>query len=199
MRDVVAPALRANRQVTAELTALAPGSDPDDALERANAALPVTRAALAKTDVPPVARTALRAQVSYLGVVRDTLQLDTDDGQLDRLGGASARLVVAARAHRPARPAGVRVGRRRQEAEGVGDRRARAGAAPVAPVAAAPAATPTPAPPVATPTPTATPTPIPTPVAAEESAPQLHPRRARLRERLTQRRSRRAAVTLPGA
>jgi serine/threonine protein kinase len=91
VRDVVTPALRANRRVTAELKALAPGSEPGDALERANAALPVTRAALAKADVP-AARRALRAQVSYLDVVRDTLELDTGDGQLDRLGGVSARL-----------------------------------------------------------------------------------------------------------
>ena len=194
VRDVVAPALRANRRVTAELTALVPGSDAGDALERANAALPVTRSALAKADVPD-ARKALRAQVSYLGVVRDTLQLDTDDGQLDRLGGASARLVSRLERIDPLVPrASASVGGA-QKLKAWATAELAPAPVPVAPVAAAPAATPTPAPPVATPTPT----PIPTPVAAEESAPQLHPRRARLRERLNQRRSRRAAITLPGA
>ena len=51
----------------------------------------MTKTALAKADVP-AARSALRAQVSYLRVVRDTLKLDTDGGA-ERLGNASARLV----------------------------------------------------------------------------------------------------------
>ena len=79
-------------ELSFELKALAPGSEPDFALDRVGNALPATRRALAGAEVP-AARSALRAQVSYLKVVRDTLKLETDDGQLDRLGGASARLV----------------------------------------------------------------------------------------------------------
>jgi hypothetical protein len=92
-RHELGPALRADRRVTAELTALVPGSDPGAALERADDALSATRTALANARVP-AARSALRAQVSYLRVVRDTLRLDTGDGQLDRLGGLSSRLVL---------------------------------------------------------------------------------------------------------
>ena len=84
--------MRVGRQLTFELKSLVPGSTPDLALDRVDTALPATRRALAGADVP-AARSALRAQVSYLKVVRDTLKLETGDGQLDRLGGASARLV----------------------------------------------------------------------------------------------------------
>jgi serine/threonine protein kinase len=92
VRHDLGPAMRANRQLTAELTGLVPGSDPGAALERADAALTATRTALANAEVP-AARSALRAQVSYLRAVGDTLRLDTDIGQLDRLGRFSGRLV----------------------------------------------------------------------------------------------------------
>jgi hypothetical protein len=192
VREVVAPALRANRRVTAELKELVPGSDPDAALKRADAALPVTRSALAKTDVP-AARSALRAQVSYLGVVRDTLKLDAD-GQ--RLGGASSRLVDRLERIEPLVP---------NAADSVGGARklkawATAELAPP-PTAATPVAvsTPTPTPiPAATPAPTVTPTATATPTVeppAVATPEPLHPRR----ERRALRRSLREAVRLPGA
>ena len=212
VRDVVTPALKVNRRVTAELTALAPGSDPDDALDRVQAALPTTRDAVEETDVP-AARKALRAQVTYLAIVRDALQLDTDDGQLDRLGGASARLVSRLERIEPIVP-------RASDSVG-GARKLKAWAlaelapapTPIAPVAAAGAgaAAATSIPPAASPEPTA-PTPAPTPaveppaptaeppaVATPVAAPRFQPRRARLQERLQLRRSRRAAVRPPGA
>ena len=197
---MVDPALRANRRVTAELTELVPGSDPDAALERADAALPVTKSALAKADVP-AARSALRAQVSYLGVVRDTLKLDTDG---ERLGGASARLVDRLERIEPLVPdASDSVG---------GARKLKAWATaelappptPAAPVAAAPPRSrrrrrprrprrrPR-RPPTVTPTPTPTATPPPV---AEAEQQQLPPR---LRERLERRRSRLESVRHPGA
>jgi len=92
VRQELGPALRANRQVTAELTQLVPGSDPGAALLQADAALAATRTALANAGVP-AARSALRAQVRYLRGVRDTLRLDTDHARLERIGGLSARLV----------------------------------------------------------------------------------------------------------
>ena len=92
LRTELASPVRVGRQLTFELKSLVPGSTPDFALDRVDNALPATRRALAGAEVP-AARSALRAQVSYLKVVRDTLKLETGDGQLDRLGGASARLV----------------------------------------------------------------------------------------------------------
>jgi len=214
VRGVITPALQANGRVTAELRALAPGADPDDALDRADAALPVTRKALARADVPD-ARTALRAQASYLNVVRDTLRLDP--GQVDRLGGASARLVTRLERIEPLVPGA---------ADSVGGaRKLKAWAtaelapapSPVAPVAAGdPAAVaPSPAPvaketaaspdpeptPAATaePTPTATPAAVPTPAATPDPSAtpaqtrQFRPRRA-LRRIL-----RRQVLKQPGA
>jgi hypothetical protein len=194
VRHDLVPALRANRRVTAELTELVPGSDPGAALERADAALPATRTALANADVP-AARSALRAQVSYLRVVRDTLRLETDLGQLDRLGGLSGRLVSRLERIEPLLP-------RASESVG-GARKLKAWAtaelapppAAVAPVPVLPAAAPT-----ATPTQTATPTPeatpaatatatataTPTPAATAPPPRVLHPRRARLQEHLSE-------------
>jgi Protein kinase domain len=159
VRHDLVPALRANRRVTAELTELVPGSDPDTALVQADAALAATRTALANADVP-AARSALRAQISYLRVVRDTLRLDTDHGQRDRLGGLSGRLVSRLERLEPLVP--------RASASVGGARRLKAWAtaelapppAAVAPVPVAAAAAPT-----ATPTQTATPRPEATPTA----------------------------------
>ena len=188
VRHELDPAQRANRRVTAELTAIVPGSDPGAALERADAALTVTRTALANAGVP-AARSALRAQVSYLRAVGDTLRLDTDHAQLDRLGGLSGRLVARLERVEPLVP--------RASASVGGARKLKAWAtaelapppAPAAPVPAAPvaapaatqAATATPTP-EATPTPTATATPTPVATAAPPRAP--HPLRARLRAHL---------------
>ena len=182
------PALRANRRVTAELTELVPGSDPGTALVQADAALTATRTALANAGVP-AARSALRAQVSYLRAVGDTLRLDTDQAQLERLGGLSGRLVSRLERVEPLVP--------RASASVGGARKLKAWAtaelapppAAAAPVPAAPAAAP-----AATPTPTATPTPEATPTAtstatptpvATASPPRAHrPRRARVRAHL---------------
>ena len=182
------PALRANRQVTAELTELVPGSDPGTALVQADAALTATRTALANAGVP-AARSALRAQVSYLRAVGDTLRLDTDQAQLERLGGLSGRLVSRLERVEPLVPrAAASVGGARKlkawaTAE-LAPPPAAAAPVPAAP-AAAPAATPTP---TATPTPEATPTATstatPTPVATAAPPRAHHPRRARLRARL---------------
>jgi hypothetical protein len=188
VRHELDPALRANRRVTAELTALVPGSDPGAALERTDAALRVTRTALANAGVP-AARSALRAQVSYLRAVGDTLRLDTDHAQLDRLGGLSGRLVARLERVEPLVP--------RASASVGGARKLKAWAtaelapppAPAAPVPAAPVAAPAATPaqtatptPEATPTPTATATPTPVATAAPPRAP--HPLRARLRAHL---------------
>ena len=159
------PALRANRRVTAELTELVPGSDPGTALVQADAALPATRTALANAGVP-AARSALRAQVSYLRAVGDTLRLDTDRAQLERLGGLSGRLVSRLERVEPLVP--------RASASVGGARKLKAWAtaelapppAAAAPVPAAPAAAP-----AATPAPTATPTPQATPTATSTATP----------------------------
>jgi hypothetical protein len=188
VRHDLDPALRANRRVTAELTALVPGSDPGAALERADAALTATRTALANARVP-AARSALRAQVSYLRAVGDVLRLDTDDAQLDRLGGLSGRLVSRLERVDPLVPrASASVGGARKlkawaTAELAPPPAAAAPltAAPVAAPAATPAQTATPTP-EATPTPTATAT--PTPVAPASPPRARHPRRARLRAHL---------------
>ena len=188
VRHELDPALRANRRVTAELTALVPGSDPGAALERTDAALRVTRTALANAGVP-AARSALRAQVSYLRAVGDTLRLDTDHAQLDRLGGLSGRLVSRLERVEPLVPrAAASVGGARKlkawaTAELAPPPAAAAPlpAAPVAAPAATPAQTATPTP-EATPTPTATAT--PTPVATASPPRAHHPRRARLRAHL---------------
>ena len=91
VREVVAPALRANARLSRELKALDPGSDPEDALERADAALAATTAAREQRVAP--ARPALRAQAAYLRVVRSALKLRASEAQLAGLGGVSARLV----------------------------------------------------------------------------------------------------------
>jgi hypothetical protein len=184
VRDDLGPALSANRRITAELTKLLPGSDPGAARERAAAALSATRSALSNAEVP-AARSALRAQVSYLRVVGDTLRLDTGNGQLERLGGLSGRLISRLERVDPLVP--------RASASVGGARKLKAWAttelapppAVVAPVATAPAATPAQ---TATPTPEATPMPTatatPTPVATASPPRAHHPRRARLRQRL---------------
>ena len=187
-RHDLGPALRANRRVTAELTELVPGSDPGTALVQADAALTATRTALANAGVP-AARSALRAQVSYLRAVGDTLRLDTDHAQLERLGGLSGRLVSRLERVEPLVPrASASVGGARKlkawaTAE-LAPPPAAAAPVPAAP-AAAPAATPTP---TATPTPEATPTATstatPTPVATAAPPRAPHPRRARLRAHL---------------
>ena len=184
------PRSRAARQrrVTAELTELVPGSDPGTALVQADAALTATRTALANAGVP-AARSALRAQVSYLRAVGDTLRLDTDLAQLERLGGLSGRLVSRLERVEPLVP--------RASASVGGARKLKAWAtaelapppAAVAPVPAAPAAAPAATPiQTATPTPEATPTATstatPTPVAAAAPPRAAHPRRARLRAHL---------------
>ena len=91
VRQVVAPALRTNARLSRELEALVPGSDPEDALERADAALAATTAAREQRVAP--ARPALRAQAAYLRVVRSALKLRASEAQLAGLGGVSARLV----------------------------------------------------------------------------------------------------------
>jgi serine/threonine protein kinase len=217
VRDVITPALRANQRVTAELRALAPGADPDDALDRADAALPVTRDALARADVP-AARSALRAQASYLDVVRDTLRLDP--GEVDKLGGASARLVARLERIDPLVPGAADSvgGAKKLKAWAIAELVPTPDAtAPVAvagetaaPIPAAVDAAAKPEPPAeaeaeaappeptVTPSPTATPTPIATPTstpaAAAPRARQFHPRRALRRILRNQR-----AVTPPGA
>ena len=161
-------------------------------------ALPATRRALAGADVP-AARSALRAQVSYLKIVRDTLKLQTGDGQLDRLGGASARLVdrleqVDAAVPRASQSVG---GARKLKAWAIAEL-----AVPTAPVTTvAPTFTPAPPAPMTTPAPTVTPTPTPTstPPPFAETQGQPQPLRPRLRERRQLRRSLREAVRLPGA
>jgi hypothetical protein len=186
VRHELVPALRANRRVTAELTALVPGSDPAAARERADAALTATTTALANARVP-AARSALRAQVSYLRAVGDTLRVDTDHAQLDRLGGLSGRLVSRLERVEPLVPraSGSVGGARKLKAW------ATAALAPppaaAAPVPAGPATVPAATPvQTATPTPEATPpaTPTATPVATGSPPRAHHPRRARLRERL---------------
>jgi hypothetical protein len=188
LRHDLGPALRANRRVTAELTELVPGSDPGTALVQADSALTETRTALANADVP-AARSALRAQVSYLRAVGDTLRLDTDHAQLDRIGRLSGRLVSRLERVDPFVPrASASVGGARQLKAWTTAELAPPPAA-AAPVPAAPAAAPaaTPAQ-TATPTPEATPaataTPTPTPIATPSPPRAHHPRRARLRAHL---------------
>ena len=128
-----------------------PGSDPGAALERADAALATTRTALASAGVP-AARSALRAQVSYLRAVGDTLRLDTDLAQLERLGGLSGRLVSRLERVEPLVPqASASVGGAKQLKAWATAELAPPPAA-AAPVPAAPAAAP-----AATPAQTATP------------------------------------------
>src|SRR4051812_40141682 len=190
VRHDLDPALRANRRVTAELTALVPGSDPGAARDRADAALTATRAALANAGVP-AARSALRAQVSYLRAVGDTLRLETDRAQLARLGGLSGRLVSRLERVDPlvSRASASVGGARKLKAWATAELAPPPAA--TAPVPAAPAAAPaaTPAQ-TATPTPTqeaapaATATATPTPVATASPPRGNHPRRARLRAHL---------------
>ena len=195
-RHDLGPALRANRRVTAELTELVPGSDPGTALVRADAALTATRTALANADVP-AARSALRAQVSYLRAVGDTLRLDTDHAQLDRLGGLSGRLVSRLERVDPLVP--------RASASVGGARKLKAWAtaelapppAAAAPVPAAPVAAP-----AATPTQTATPTPEASPDARRRlprrSPPRRRPARTILAAPAYGRTSARSLSRLPG-
>ena len=91
VRQVVAPALRTNARLSRELETLVPGSDPEDALERADAALAATTAAREQRVAP--ARPALRAQAAYLRIVRSALKLRASEAQLAELGDVSARLV----------------------------------------------------------------------------------------------------------
>jgi hypothetical protein len=184
VREAVTPALRANRRVTAELRDLAPGSDPGDALERAAAALPVTREALERADVAD-ARAALRAQVGYLDAVRGTLRLDP--GEAEKLSGASARLVARLERIEPLVPdaADSVGGAKKLKAWAIAElapeptlvEPAPTPAAPAAPTTApadaasaqSPAADPSPTP---TASPTATATPTATPPAADTSQPE---------------------------
>ncbi len=196
VRQVVAPALRTNARLSRELEALVPGSDPEDALERADAALAATTAAREQRVAP--ARPALRAQAAYLRVVRSALKLRASEAQLAGLGAVSARLVSRLERLEATVPrASASVGGARKLKRWV---LAELAPAPVLPPVAAPleapAAVPTPAPATTSPAPTATPTPTVTPPVAH---PQLAPRRGALRERLQTRRSRRMALRPPGA
>jgi hypothetical protein len=104
LRTALAPALRADARLSRELSALVPEADPRDARDRwvaAAAATEEARVALRglRTRTAPErllrgrARRALSTQSEYLEVVRAALRVQVDEGQLERLGPLSARLV----------------------------------------------------------------------------------------------------------
>jgi hypothetical protein len=135
------------------------------------------------------AQRALSAQSDYLEIVAAALRLQADDGQLDRLGPVSARLVSRLELIETAVPrASETVGGARRLKAWV--RAELAAQAPLAPLPAAPAApqlepaataTATPAP-IAEPTPV--PTATPTPSVEERDEPPIRRPRARLKRHL---------------
>jgi hypothetical protein len=82
--------VRANERLSRELVSLAPGSEPDDALDRTGAAAAATRRARAAAPDAPAAERTLRAQAAYLGNVRAVLKLRADGDRLDALGARLA-------------------------------------------------------------------------------------------------------------
>jgi serine/threonine protein kinase len=170
VRDVVAPAIRANARVSNALSSLDPGDEPDRALDRVDAALPATESAFAAARDLPDARRALRTQRQYLEVVRSTLRVESDGA---RLGELSSRLATRLDALVPDGSESVH-----------GAHRLRVWVAAEQAVVVPPAPTATPAATVFAPAPSATPTVVagPTPAAAGEPV-AAQPRRP-LRQRL---------------
>jgi len=206
VRKTVAPALSANAKLSKELSSLVPGANPGDARDRASAAIPATnvaRTALSELRATNAgerllrarAQRALSAQSDYLEIVVVALALQADDGQLDRLGSVSARLVSRLERIETAVPRASETvgGARRLKAWVSAELAAQAPPVshpaapapqpqPLAPAVPAPTTTPAAAP-TAEPTPVPTATPTPSVAERGERRPPIR-RRARLRRHL---------------
>ena len=197
VRKAVAPALADNARLSSKLSSLVPGADPGAARDRASAAIPTTnvaRTALSELRATSAgerllrarAQRALSAQSDYLEIVVVALALQTDDGQLERLGPVSARLVSRLGRIETAVPRASETvgGARRLKAWATAELAAQVppAAHPAAPAAPAQPLEPSvPGPTTPAPAPTATATAEPTPDPTATPTPSVDDRRERQR------------------